>query len=163
MRAFFKPPVTGLHIVIGLTAFFVIVAAVNAVFIYLALQSGSGLETKNAYSEGLAYNDVLEQRQAQKDLGWQSSLNIVPASGEHEIVLHFFDQEDAPISGLDVTADLRRPTHGGYDTSTAFTAEGDGRYTARVAFALKGVWDAHIQARRGKDEQFYAEKRLWIE
>ena len=54
--------------------FFGLVFAVNAVMIGIALSTWTGLETRDHYRKGVAYNEVIDKQAAQQARGWQASL-----------------------------------------------------------------------------------------
>ena len=68
--------ITGKHVLVAMLAFFGLIIAVNATFVYLSLSTWTGLVSSNAYVEGLAYNATLEDAARQRQLGWKPSLQI---------------------------------------------------------------------------------------
>lgn len=143
--------------------FFGLVITANAVFVYFAISSFTGVETPNAYSKGLDYNRAIEAAQAQAALGWTVTLDhsdvLEKAAGLRVTVA---DPDGRPIDGLQVTAELRRPTHEGYDQTADLMALGDGHYAGDIAVPLPGQWDAYIHALRGGDERYTIKQRLWL-
>ena len=66
----------GWHVLAGMIAFFGVIFSVNAFFITTALRTFPGEETRRSYVQGLAYNDVIAERQAQAALGWSAAVNL---------------------------------------------------------------------------------------
>ena len=71
-------PLRGHHVLAGFVLFFGIVFGVNACMIYGALSTFDGIETEGAYQKGRAYNHLLERMEAQRALGWRTSLAAAP-------------------------------------------------------------------------------------
>lgn len=156
-------PLTGRHVLAMMLGFFGIVTVVNAVFIYLAVSSFTGIETENAYVEGLAYNETLGAAEAQKALGWRVVLDHRPVGRDlREISVAFRDRSGRPIEGLTVVAELRRPTHEGADRNVALAPLGGGRYGVELDLPLDGQWDARVEATARGGERYILEQRLWL-
>lgn len=68
-------PLSGRSVLFALLGFFAVVVAVNGVFIVYALRTHPGLSDANAYQAGLAYNRVLADVEAQRQLGWHVALD----------------------------------------------------------------------------------------
>jgi len=154
---------TGRHVLIAVLAFFGLVIAVNGVFIVLALQSWSGLSTDDAYRRGLTYNETLRQAEAQRALGWQARIDLAPlADGRARLSVVFTDRADAPVDGLVVTGQLRRPSREDADRAVALTSQGPGHYSADVGLPLRGQWDLLLRADSPDGKTFLLEDRLWL-
>jgi len=128
--------------------FFAVVLAANGMLVYFAAASWTGLETKEYYIRGLAYNRTLEDVARQRELGWKGAVALRPAArGGQELALDLKDSKGLGLSGGAVQADFVRPTHAGYDFSVALVDRGNGRYAAPIALPLPGQWDVHIIVR----------------
>lgn len=123
-------------------AFFLVIAAVDAVFVTMAVRTHSGVVTEQAYERGLEYNKTLEAAAAQDTLGWKSDITL--QNGMLRLTLS--DKADKPITGAVAKADIKRPVTQGYDTSITFKETGQGLYEAPVNLPLKGQWDVHVYA-----------------
>lgn len=142
--------------------FFGVVFAVNAVMVGIALSTWTGLETRDHYRKGLAYNDVIDRQAAQQARGWQASLDWSALEGTRgEIAVTLRDRNGDPISGAGVVVELRRPTQASLDTLVPLVARGDGRYAARETLPAAGNWDARLVIRSGEDSHIQME-RLWV-
>lgn len=155
--------IRGKHVLIAVLGMFGIVILVNLTFVYFALDSWTGLTTENAYQEGLAYNQVLAARDAQRDLGWQGDLSLGTASsGEDSVTITLKDKSGAPLSGLELTGKLRRPTREGIDQSLIWQEQAPGAYNALVALPQRGNWDLVFSASDGRNPPFEMKVRLWF-
>lgn len=65
----------GRIVLITLLGFFLVVACVDAVFVYKALKSNSGLVVENPYEMGLNYNEIIEQARELKENEHNSKAN----------------------------------------------------------------------------------------
>ena len=160
---------TGLRALLGVTAkwlltpMVIVVGIVNVIYVYFALNSWSGIESKDAYTAGLAYNDILEAKEAQSSLGWESALRTeIQIDGDQRLIAQFVDKAGQPLNALFVVADIRRPTHEGYDKEVVLVAQGQGLYGAPLDLALKGIWDVTLRAEKD-DKQFTAKSRIVID
>ena len=132
----------GWHVLVAMVAFFTVIISVNAVFITLALGSFPGEDTPRSYVQGLAYNDVLEERRAQAELGWRASANLTA----DRVLVEVRDAADAPVQGLRLTGTLRHPADMELDRALTFTEVRAGVYAAGVADLSAGRWRLDAQA-----------------
>lgn len=155
--------VRGRHVLIGLLGFFGIIVAVNAVFVFVALTSFNGVDTENAYTKGLRYNETLAAIERQEALGWQAQWSYdVEAPNGVQIRVRFADAQGYALRGLTVNAEVRRPVQQGFDQTVTLAELGDGLYGARVDLPLEGQWDIRLQALDGSENSFVLERRLWL-
>lgn len=159
---------TGRHVLLMLIAFFGVIVVANVIYIYYAISSFSGEESPRAYAQGLQYNEVLAAREAQAALGWSLQVKDQPTdAGGLELTLHMADRAGAPVTGLEGTVVLRRPTHDGEDRTAVLAADGPGRYVtgfeAPADGTLRGAWQVQMILTRTGTTVFTAERRLWID
>lgn len=141
-------------------AAFLVVIAANATMASFAFSSWTGIATPDAYRKGLAYNATLAAARRQAELGWQGAVSYAGGeAGRVEFALR--DRAGAPVIGATVRATFVRPTSEGHDFEVALEPLGGGRYAARVAPPLPGVWDLRIAATRG-DAAARFEQRIFI-
>lgn len=132
-------------------AFFAVIFAVDAFYIYLSKKSWRGLVTEDGYQKGLRYNDVIADAARQKKLGWELKIsykNLQNKSGELEIFL--FDKNHKKISNAVVNVDFKRPTQEGKDFSRELEFL-NSSYKAKIDFPLEGQWEFLINASKGSD------------
>jgi nitrogen fixation protein FixH len=152
-------PLRGRTVLLALIGFFSVVAAVNAVFIVLALRSHPGVSDDNAYQDGLAYNRLLAEAEAQRALGWSVTLAQAPA---YALTLKLADRDGAPLAVKAVTARLRRPGLEAADRALVFAEIGPGLWRAEPGDLLRGNWDLAVEIARRDGEPYRADWRLWI-
>jgi nitrogen fixation protein FixH len=147
----------GWHVLAALVVFFGIDIAVNTYFMVAAYRTFPGETSVTPYEDGLAYNTALQQRRAQAQLGWRLTGGV---GAPDRIRVEVFDPSGAPLSGLRVTANLRRPaTDAGQHTAT-LRETGPGVYTAEHE-RLPGAWDLDVTARNDRGDTARAERRLY--
>lgn len=126
--------------------FFGVVILANAVMVYIAVTSFTGLQTRNHYLRGLAYNTVLEADRVQRALGWDVAVTFESTGPRRgRIVAHARDAAGAPLDGAAVIAHLVRPAESGHDMDIALAAGRDGIHAAEVELPLPGLWEIQIQ------------------
>ncbi len=155
--------ITGRHVLFGLLAFFGIVLAANAIFIYLAVDSFTGLSTENAYQRGVAYNRTLEARAAQRELGWGAELAFVQESGGRgTLSVEMRDRAGRPLDDLRISGQILRPTHAGHDQEVVLARSGPGTYAAALDLPLRGQWNVRLVAEARGGKRFEMERRIWL-
>lgn len=142
-----KPPrqITGRMVLFGFIAFFGVIAAVNGVFMYLALSTWPGLTTEDAYKKGIAYNQTLDAAKLQLALGWQSAVAL-DATGK--LVVSMTGRDGAPLTGAAVEASLSRPLGDETVAKMTLSETAPGQYAASFAAPQPGRWKADISVRR---------------
>lgn len=126
---------TGKHMLMVMLGFFGVIISVNLVLAYFAAHSWTGLVVKNSYVASQHFNETLQAANAQKALGWQSTLKAT----ENGVVFHLSDKASAPLNGYVVNAIAKRPTHEQDDFSFLMESAGNGEYRYRGDLA-KGAW-----------------------
>jgi len=145
-------------------AAFGVVIAVNAIMIYFALSTFTGVAVETPYQRGLEYNKVLAAQAKQDSLGWAFEAawrtnGDDPRQGE--IRLRVSGGDGRGISGLAIDGTAHRPVEKRIPIELAFVAIGDGNYAAPVRFEAQGNWDLRLEARKG-DERSIVIKRLFV-
>ncbi|MEQ8665617.1 MAG: FixH family protein [Rhodospirillales bacterium] len=138
--------ITGRTVLLGMIAFFGIIIAVNSVFVYFALDTWPGLADEDSYNKGLDYNRQLEAAEAQRDLGWHSSLSYVDDGNGALLVATFEGPDGVPLGGLDVQAVIQRPVGGDEPLIVDFSEAGSGIYHSLLAELAAGRWDIELTA-----------------
>lgn len=145
---------------------FVLVVGVNAALAYFATTTFTGLETEGAYQKGLGYNQNLALAKAQEALGWTVDTHIVPGpigtgGVTVDIAVSYRDRDGKAVEGLEVKADLIRPTAKGMDHQEVLKPLGNGTYGGHYALPAKGVWDMDVAA-LGADVSYQHSQRFVI-
>lgn len=158
-RFLFKGPLSGRHVLYGLLIFFGVIFTVNGVFIYMAGSTFTGLQTEDAYRKGLAYNDSIRAAGSQHALGWQVRDIQLTRNGQLNVAL--LDQEDAPLQGLTVGAEVRRPASEEFDQTLSLAEAAPGLYAGQGGDFAAGQWQVVLTVRRGDDE-FRVEQKVLL-
>lgn len=120
--------------------FFGVVFVVNAVMIWLALTTFTGLDREEPYVRGVGYNDVLAEARRQEALGWQAAVEANRA----RLAVDVTDRLDRPLRGATVYAELTRPVDAHLDFAADLAAVAPGRYAAPVDWPAPGRWDVLV-------------------
>jgi len=147
--------VRGWHVLVGVTAFFAVVGAVDAAFTVMAIRTFPGQVSVTPYEDGLLYNRHIAQMEAQDRLGW----NATAGAEAGQVALAFRDGQGRPLSGLTITGRLERPATEAGRVALRFTEAEPGRYLA-PAGRISGAWDLTAQAQGRAGGSFVAERRL---
>tara|TARA_R110002072_G_scaffold3901_12_gene27975 strand:+ start:295 stop:762 length:468 start_codon:yes stop_codon:yes gene_type:complete len=154
MKSFLNP-LRGWHVLVMILMFFGVTIGVNATFITLALQTFPGEDVPRSYVQGINFNDTLDARRRQSELGWTASFN----AADGQLVLAVADAADRAVPGLSLSGEMVHP-----DTTTACPlvfAEGqDGLYRAPLACDTAGRW--RVRAHNDGDAPFEVEYELWL-
>ena len=125
----------GTWVLLSFIVFFTFIAGVNAIFIYSALSTHSGVVTKQPYEKGLAYNETLDKARNQPNIDYKTSY-------ENGVLQWQLDG----IENADVSVKFLRAVRGGYDFDTTLEHIGGGIYEARPDLPLRGQWTAKLKA-----------------
>ncbi len=147
--------IKGWHVLVGMVAFFGVIFTVNGIFISNALRTFPGEETRRSYVQGLEYNQVIEARRAQAELGWSASANLA----EDRVLIEVRDADGAPVTGLRLVGELQHPANMSADRALVFTEVRDGVYAAGAGELPDGRWT--LAARADGDTPFELETQLW--
>lgn len=131
-------------------AFFVVVIAVNAMFLMFALDSHSGVVRDDAYRHGLAYNDIIAADEAQKRLGWTARVDLMDG---HRVAFELLDANGQPMEGADVRLRARFTAQDGADITMFMRPLGHGRYAAEPTWSRIGQYDVFVDVTW--DQQVY--------
>lgn len=143
--------------------FFLAVFAANGAMIAVALSTWTGLETDTPYEDGLAHNDRLAERAAQRALGWQVALALEPAGdGTAELRVRLRGPSGEALYADEVRASFRRPTLEGHDFEVTLEDRGAGLYGRHVTLPLPGQWDVELQVTKG-DDRHSSQRRVMLQ
>lgn len=135
-----KKKLTGWKVLFIFLGFFGVIFAVNGVFLYNAITSFPGEDVKKSYLQGLSYNQTLEARAAQAELGWQAQAGVEAG----EVVFFLEDSAGEGISGYPVIIEARRLTNDAEDQVITLTSDGAGKYRAPADTLASGQWRLNI-------------------
>lgn len=149
-------PLKGWHVLVMILIFFGITIGVNATFITMALRTHPGEDVPRSYMQGLEYNETLENRRIQSELGWTARFNRV----ENELVLEVLDADALPVTSLDLSGLMTHPTDTSLDCPIRFLESGAGLYRAPVNCGSTGDW--RVKIKHEGDIPFEVEYDLWL-
>jgi len=152
---------TGTHVLLMLVAFFGVIILINVIFINAAVTSFRGEDVKGSYRQGLEYNETLETRKSQGQLGWSASYNLVKSETEQSrLIIAVKDGQGEPVSDLNVTGKLRHPTDTKLDLEIEFVETKSGQYDVTM-FVPEGRWQLRATASDGQND-FSFQHSLWV-
>lgn len=134
-------PFTGWHMLAVIVAFFGTVITVNMVMAFFATGTFPGLVVANSYVASQNYNELLEKARAQDAAGWQHGLETQDGIVRFTLA----DRSGEPVTGLDVSARIGRPSSLQYDREFPFVARDVGAYETEEALP-PGMWEVDLEA-----------------
>lgn len=144
-------------------AMFGVIILVNGIMIYLALDSFTGLQTRNHYREGLAYNEHLEAERRQEALGWKVETEVLDQRDRSgRLRLAVADANGAPLTPDQARLRFIRPSDPNLDFMQSLPVTGSGPYETPVAWPAEGVWDMKLTIFKGGDS-YQINRRLMVE
>ncbi|GGF72838.1 hypothetical protein GCM10011332_28520 [Terasakiella brassicae] len=134
---------------------------------FFAFDSWTGLETKDHYLKGLAYDDNVAGAKAQEALGWDVKLTVNPvaSNGDSRKVAYkatFLDHDGKPVEALKAHAFFIRPTSEGLDVDQPTETLSPGVVGGEVTLAQHGQWQVRIHA-ASKGRQYQLVERVVVE
>lgn len=154
--------ITGYHVLFAMLAFFAVIIAVNGSFVFLALDSWTGLSAENSYKRGVSYNRVLERAAAQKALGWTVTSKVTPLANNSADVEFSVLKDQGAVTGLEVEAWFRHPVQEGFDRKIALTEQNGGTYSGQIDLPSSGNWRLRITTHSADGTRYRLDKDLWL-
>ena len=130
------------HIPWLFVAGFGVVIAVNAVMIWFAVGSFSGLYSDHAREHGLHYNQTIAAQKSRDALHWKVDATW-QAQGDR-LQLAVSGADGKPLAGAHVSAELVRPAEKRPPLPVALNELGNGRFAAILDLPARGNWDLDI-------------------
>ncbi|MDK1376802.1 MULTISPECIES: FixH family protein [unclassified Sinorhizobium] len=130
--------------------FFILLAGFEVWFVALANRSFTGVVTDNAYAIGLNYNEVLAQREAEKRLGWKTTLSF--DEGEKlggRLTLRVHDADGQLLIADEVRATAERMSRFPQIQAVQYDRQPNGDYVADLSVPLAGRWFIRARIARG--------------
>lgn len=152
----------GHHVLMAFLGFFLVVFAVNGVFLYSAISTYTGIVAVEPYRKGLNYNRRIAADEAQKAQGWQEALEVTRSG---QVTLRLSNRLGAPVEGLAVIGTFGRPSTAQHDAKLELAELRPGTYTARIAPPEPGAWIVALEARplaAPNEITYQLRKRLWL-
>ncbi len=157
--------IQGWHVLAGMIVFFGIIFAVNGFFLMSALNTHTGIVSKQPYRKGLDYNDRIAADARQQKLGWTPAISLDQKQGIVRFVLT--DKQGLPVPGLLVHGFIGRPSTERHDARFSMQETATpGTYSAKVGQLQSGNWLLQLEAREAKSDRvdvtYRLRKRLWL-
>jgi nitrogen fixation protein FixH len=138
-----------------------LVVVVNGTMIFFAQSTFSGLDTDQAYQQGLQYNTILKEAEASAALGWTAKTTVTPAGAARHLAVALSDKRGNPVLGLELDAHLVRPVSKAFDQRLTLRGEGNGVYGADVTLPALGSWELRLSAETGTVD-WQAVQRIFV-
>jgi len=152
---------TGRGVSLWLAGFFGIIFTTNAIFITEAIKTFRGEDEQLPYLQGVVYNQTLERRAKQAQLGWEASIAARrELSGKVSFVVDLYQKDGGPATGAAMTGELRHPADENLDRPLRFSEVSAGIYRAELSGIAPGNWDVLVSNQGGAP--FQASRRLWL-
>ncbi len=169
----------------AIIGFFMVVFALNAVFLYISSQGlppavakwilpGADKENLHTAFPGVVPHGMdaakeigseLTARNRQMRLGWRvevSGLDLLAREGTAQITVRARERDDAPMNDARVTLDLVRPAQASSDFSLPLELSGPGQFQSAVQLPQVGRWIAVVRVVRG-DDTYQTEQQLTVD
>lgn len=130
----------GWHVLLIMLGFFGLMFTVNGIFLYHAITSFPGEDVKKSYVQGLNYNQTLDQRAQQAQLGWTAEAGL----DKDQLIFRLRDEVGAPVLSHTVIGELRRLATKDDDLVLMFEGGDNGAYFADASNLTSGHWVARI-------------------
>lgn len=153
--------IEGRHVLLALLGFFGIMFLVNGVFLYYAVGTFNGFETREAYKTGLTYNARIASDSAQTARGWQPVARYESAG--RQLVVEVRNAQGHLVAGLTVSGEIRRPVTDRQDRPVKLQEVAPGRYAVPVALnAGQWVFSAQMAEAGSSAIAYRLKQRLWV-
>lgn len=153
----------GRHVLYALFGFFGVMLIANGIFLYYALTTFGGGDTRDPYRKGLHYNDRLAEAEKQAERGWAAKLGYDKVTGE--IALELRDRQDQPVRGVRIGGSVGRPATERQDVRIELKESAPGNYAAKLGLA-PGQWVVQLQSEDvspAGDPTYRLKQRLFVD
>ncbi|MEP3115070.1 FixH family protein [Nisaea sp.] len=160
--------INGKHVLLMLLAFFGIVIAVNVTFVFVALDTWTGLTSHKSYQEGLTYNAAIRDAEAQRARGWQVEIEFLrdqtpPGIITMSVSARLADNAGKALMPDSITLAFRHPINETYDQLVTLSETTNGLYVGQATLPVTGNWDTRLTAEMADGTPFRQDGTLWIE
>lgn len=139
---------------------FGVVIAVNAVMIWFAVGSFSGLYSDHARERGLRYNRIVAEQGNRDALHWRADAKWLPEL--RRLQIDVVGADGKPLTGARITAVLVRPAEKRPPLPVTFEEAGEGRFAAAVELPARGNWDLDLVV-EAQGQHFAITKRMFLQ
>jgi nitrogen fixation protein FixH len=149
---------SGRHVLFGFVAFFLIVAASNAVMLAAAISTMPGLDARNGYEPSQAYNREIAAAQRQQRQAYAASVTLLPARDGVGARFTLADPGGQRIDG-EATLRLEHPSDRRLDVEAKLARQQDGAFTGHLAGVPAGARNLVIEMRDAAGMRIYLDRQ----
>jgi nitrogen fixation protein FixH len=150
---------TGRMVLLYLVAFFGVIMSVNGVMIYEALSTMTGVDTDSAYQAGRMFERDVIMAKAQDARHWRVDAQVTASLSGAQLEVTARDEAGHPLTGMQASAALERPTDRRLDRNIELVEDSPGRFQGR-ALVIAGQWDLVIEISRHGEQLFRSKNRV---
>jgi nitrogen fixation protein FixH len=148
------------HIPWLFVAGFGVVITVNAIMIWFAVDSFSGLYSDHARERGLHYNRIVAEQRSRDALHWR--VDAAWRANTNSLELALTGADGKPLADAHVSAELVRPAEKRPPVPVPLGNVEAGRYTASVDLPARGNWDLDVVV-EARGQRFTVTKRMFLQ
>ena len=153
---------TGRAVLLSLIGFFGVIMVANAILVWLAVSTNTGVVVSSSYKVGNQYQSELDAARAQAERHWKVVADITRSGDGASFDISIRDAGGAPVGGLVVDAMLSSHVNEEDDHLVTLTEGEIGRYHGTVDAIDHGNWLLVIDARRGDERVYRSENRVML-
>jgi nitrogen fixation protein FixH len=154
-------PLTGGKVLAMLVAFFGVVMGVNFTMMKLATLTLPGTDVDSAYAASLAYESEIAAAREQDARNWKVDAHLArDANGGAALEVEARDGNGRPLTGLQFTSRLERPTDRRADRAIELSEAGGGRYRGSGDAIRPGQWELVLESEAQGRRVFLSRNRV---
>jgi nitrogen fixation protein FixH len=154
-------PLTGGKVLAMLVAFFGVVMGVNFTMMKLATLTLPGTDVDSAYAASLAYENEIAAAREQDARNWKVDAHLArDANGGAALEVEARDGNGRPLTGLQFTSRLERPTDRRADRAIELSEAGGGRYRGNGSAIGPGQWELVLESEAQGRRVFLSRNRV---
>jgi nitrogen fixation protein FixH len=150
---------TGWRVLLYLVAFFGIVIGVNALMIYEAVSTMTGVDTDSAYQAGRIFERDVAMAKAQDSRHWHVDAHVTSLLSGAQLEITARDADGRPLTGMQASAAFQRPTDRHLDRDVALVEDSPGEFSGRTEI-MAGQWELVIELSRHGEQVFRSKNRV---
>ncbi|MEN3931655.1 FixH family protein [Microvirga sp. W0021] len=153
----------GWHVLTIFVGAFAIVGAVNAYMVYTATTTLRGLDVKNAYERGVAYQQDVVAAREQTERQWNVDIIMGESAGtKHNVTVTARTKDDAALTGLNAVLYLTHPSDAGKDAPVKMTEVSPGTFTGQFE-AESGNWYLQLTLNQNGEVKFRSRNSIKLQ
>jgi nitrogen fixation protein FixH len=132
--------ISGRTVLAMLVGFFAVIGAVNAVMIWLAASTHTGIVVDSAWRSSGNWQQEIEAARTQESLGWKMDIEVTRSGSGADFTASVLNASGAPVNGIDLSVRLVSPTGPAGDQVVRLREQDTGYYAGRVDTLTAGRW-----------------------